>query len=145
MKKNYIGVILFVFFFFSACDSDKEQLQNKSMEKFLGKYVSEGYFQRSDGYDWVSVLITKKDENNVYISVKSRSDKKNPTCTFDGEAVMTDKNTLKSIFNGKAILFNLEGGILNIFMENKKDESILYFFCSGGATLEGSYKKVEKK
>ncbi|MGB6129321.1 MAG: hypothetical protein WBG30_11275 [Psychrilyobacter sp.] len=141
MKKNYIGVIFFVFFLFSACDSDREQLQKKSMDKFLGKYVSEGYFRRSDGYDWVSVLITKKDENNVYISVKSRSDKKKSTCTFDGEGVMVGNNTLKSIFNEKNILFDLKNDVIKIYME--KDSGLLYFFCSGGASLEGSYKKLK--
>lgn len=115
------------------------------MDKFLGKYVSEGYFRRSDGYDWISVLISKKDDNTVYISVKSRSDKKKPTCTFDGEGIMVESNTLKSVFNGKVILFDLEDEILKVFTEKEKDGNLLYFFCSGGATLEGRYKKIDEK
>ena len=144
MKLNYVMFILFISFLFSACNSGKNQLPKNSMDKFLGKYVSEDYFRRSDGYDWISILITKKDDNAVYISIKSRSDKKTPTCTFDGEGIMVGSNTLKSIFNEKVILFDLEDGILKVFMEKEKDGDLLYFFCSGGATLEGSYKKTDE-
>lgn len=145
MKLNYIVFILFISFLFSACNSEKNRLQKNGMDKFLGKYVSEGYFRRSDGYDWISVLISKKDDNTVYISVKSRSDKKKPTCTFDGEGIMVESNTLKSVFNGKVILFDLEDEILKVFTEKEKDGNLLYFFCSGGATLEGRYKKIDEK
>lgn len=145
MKLNYVMFILFISFLFSACNSEKNQLPENGINKFLGKYVSEGYFRRSEGYDWISVLITEKDENTVYISVRSRSDRKKPTCTFDGEGIMVESNTLKSIFNEKVILFNLEDEILKVFTEKEKDGNLLYFFCSGGATLEGSYKKIDEK
>ncbi|UUV17845.1 hypothetical protein NRK67_11150 [Fusobacteria bacterium ZRK30] len=145
MKLNYVVFILFISFLFSACNSEKNRLPENGMDKFLGKYVSEGYFRHSDGYDWISVLISKKDDNTVYISVKSRSDKKKPTCTFDGEGIMVERNTLKSVFNEKVILFDLEDEILKVFMEKEKDGNLLYFFCSGGATLEGRYKKIDEK
>ncbi|WP_028856253.1 hypothetical protein [Psychrilyobacter atlanticus] len=135
---------IYTFFVFSL-QLRKRSITKKSVDKFLGKYVSEDYYQRSDGYDWINILITKKDDNAVYISIKSRSDKKKPTCTFDGEGIIVESNTLKSIFNEKVILFDLEDGILKVFMEKEKDGDLLYFFCSGGATLEGSYKKTAEK
>ena len=81
-----------------------------------------------------------KDEINIAIS--SRDEKKKPTCTFDGKAKKISDNTYESEFSDKKILFSFTDSTLVISAPNKDDENILYYFCSGGASLRGTYYKL---
>lgn len=137
-----ITILIFSFLLVS-CASKEARDEKNSMGNFLGRYVSEGYSRRLEGYDWISILITGKKGNAVDISVRSRSDIKNPTCTFDSVGTIIDKFTIKSEFNGKNILFKVDNKTLKIEMEKEADRNLLYYFCSGGATLEGTYKKID--
>ncbi len=132
--------VLILSFFLGACSFKSIRVEEVSVDSFLGRYVSESYFRRSEGYDWISVSITKKDNQTVDIAVRSRSDIKKPTCTFDGEGIIVNRSTIKSVFGGKNILFNIEVDTLKIEMEETNDRTMLYYFCSGGTTLEGTYE-----
>ena len=69
----------------------------------LGNYVSESYSQRSEGYDWVGVTIDEAQNDQIAISIRSRADKKKPTCTFDAKAVKVDDHLYESQINGKLL------------------------------------------
>lgn len=105
-------------------------------------YVSESYLKKDMGYDWVSVSLKDIDSYNVKISIKSRADRKKPTCTFDDIVSKSLDNEFISYKNGKKIIFSLKDDILSIKGENIEDENILYYFCSGGASLKGEYKRL---
>lgn len=111
-----------------------------------GLYVSEGYAQRAEGADWVSVAVTAGEGQQLKVEVRSRSDIKKPTCTFDALADRKDDSTYVAVHEGKNILFTFTEADLNISTENPADSDLLHFFCSGGATLAGQYIKfVEEK
>ncbi len=43
-----------------------------------GRYASEGYAQRAQGYDWVMVTVRGQADNKLAIDINSRSDIKKP-------------------------------------------------------------------
>lgn len=119
-------------------------LKEKLNQAILGNYVNNTYDIRHEGYDWVGVSVKEGINNSIYVSVRSRADMKKPTCTFDATAYPTGVNTYYSIYDGKKIIYTFTSNSLSISTENKADENILYFFCSGGATFAGSYKKINE-
>ncbi|MGG8495591.1 MliC family protein [Tenacibaculum sp. TC6] len=120
------------------------QLVNEPL-LFIGNYVSEGYTKRSEGYDWVAVSVKQGNNNSIQISIRSRADKKKPTCTFDTKAYPTDNNNIfESFQDGKKILYTFSNDSITITTKNQEDEKTLYFFCSGGATLAGTYTKIQE-
>jgi hypothetical protein len=108
-----------------------------------GNYVTEGYAQKNEGYDWVSASV-KQSENGITVSIRSRADKKKPTCTFDANAEKVDNNNYKALVNGKNILFGFKGDVLSIYPEKDEDAGLLNYYCSGGASLAGEYKKIQE-
>lgn len=111
-------------------------------DAMVGNYVTDAYAKRSKGYDWVAVSISKFNDTKYRISVRSRGDRKKTTCTFDSYAYVADKGTLKAYVNNKPILFVVKGNTLTIKAEQEADANELYFFCSGGASLAGSYMRI---
>ena len=105
-------------------------------------YVSESYLKKDMGYDWVSVSLKDIDAHNAKISIKSRADRKKPTCTFDDVVSKSSNNEYISYKEGKKIIFTLKDDILSIKGENVEDENILFYFCSGGGSLKGEYKRL---
>ena len=105
-------------------------------------YVSESYFKKDIGYDWVSVSLKDIDAHNAKISIKSRADRKKPTCTFDDVVSKSSNNEYISYKEGKKIIFTLKDDTLSIKGENVEDENILFYFCSGGGSLKGEYKRL---
>lgn len=124
-----------------GCVSQPDKVK-PTVSSLVGNYVSEDYGKRSEGYDWVAVLVSQISDSTVKIAVRSRADLKKPTCRFDAEAVLVGVDTLKSFYDGRAILFVLKGDKLSISAENQKDDNLLCYFCSGGASLAGDYKKI---
>jgi hypothetical protein len=154
---KYLIIPLFLSILFVSCQTEKKETQttasketktetkvkqNKSVEKFIGSYVSGGYDKRSEGNDWVAVIISKWNDSTALIKVRSRTDKKKATCTFDARASQKDSNTLAVNSDGRGILFRVAGNNLTISGEYPDDESQLSFFCSGGASLSGTYAKL---
>lgn len=110
--------------------------------KHIGNYVSEGYEKRHEGYDWVAVTVREAGINKLGIAVRSRADKKKPTCTFNTIASKIDENTYKAFENNTAIIFNFNNDQISINTENKEDDHALFFYCSGGGSLQGNYQRI---
>jgi hypothetical protein len=108
----------------------------------LGSYVTDGYERRIDGDDWVAVLVTARENGKLAIAVRSRADKKSPTCTFNTLADENGPNSYKAFVNGKPVLFIFSESSVSIQTEKDEDSGILNFYCSGGASIAGEYKKV---
>ncbi len=113
-------------------------------DSHFGIYVTEGYTRRFEGFDWVSVTISPLAGSRVRLSVRSRADKKKPTCTFDDHAQVIGANTLESFINGQRVVFDFAGEGLIISAKSAKDESALYYPCSGGGSLAGSYIRIDE-
>lgn len=143
---NRIIFALIITFSLSACTTltkkTPEVKSVKGIETYLGNYVDGAYQKRSEGYDWVSVSVVQCTDTSVHVAVRSRADKKKPTCTFDADAVLAKPDTLKAMVEGKAILFAFSGNSLTIFAQNKEDEGLLNYFCTGGGSLAARYYKI---
>lgn len=124
----------------------KEGIENKEKitSSIFGNYVDAGYSQKDQGYDWVAVMVKPRTDQSIFISVRSRADQKKPTCTFDAIAYLQSENTYEVSNDGKRIIFAFDEDQIQIFTENPADQDALYFFCSGGATLEGTYSKISE-
>nr|WP_298992432.1 PliI family lysozyme inhibitor of I-type lysozyme [uncultured Polaribacter sp.] len=149
MKNIFYVIVLMLFFTISCKDETKKvkdvsSLETKKELNVIGNYVSEEYSKRSEGYDWIAIMVSEKENNLLKISIRSRADKKRPTCTFDAVAKKINDKTYQSQINGKSILFTFTDTQINITAENKEDEGLLYFYCSGGASISGSYQKINE-
>ena len=120
-----------------------EQIAKKSFTIY-GDYVDDSYDKRSEGFDWVAISVKQNGENSISISVRSRADKKKPTCTFDAKAFKKGENSFETEKDGKKIIFAFSEGNITISTENQEDSYLLNFFCNGGATIAGSYKKINE-
>ncbi|RLJ97759.1 PliI family lysozyme inhibitor of I-type lysozyme [Tenacibaculum discolor] len=108
-----------------------------------GNYVSSEYEKRNEGYDWVSVAVKPAVNNQLKIVVRSRADKKKPTCTFNALAKKANDSTYTIDINGKTVVFSFKNKQISIATANKEDSGLLNFYCSGGGSLAGSYHKIE--
>ena len=149
MKNIFYVIVLMLFITISCKDETKKvkdvsSLETKKELNVIGNYVSEEYSKRSEGYDWIAIMVSEKENNLLKISIRSRADKKRPTCTFDAVAKKINDKTYQSQINGKSILFTFTDTQINITAENKEDEGLLYFYCSGGASISGSYQKINE-
>lgn len=146
-----IFVILFLGLILLSCGKRKESREKQeestlsSINNFAGDYVSDGYTRRDEGYDWVAFSIRIKSDSVAEINVRSRSDRKKPTCSLDGKAILQDALTLVAeLEDGKHMLLEVEGDHLTVLPATKEDENMLYYYCSGGATLAGTYTKISE-
>jgi hypothetical protein len=114
------------------------------IDAFVGSYVSDGYSKKEEGYDWVAVTIKKLSDSTAQVSIRSRADKKKPSCTFDMDVTKLDSVTLNGRNEGYSILFKLNKNVLSISSDQANaTNNNLQYFCSGGATIEGNYSKIE--
>ncbi|WP_035464086.1 hypothetical protein [Algoriphagus vanfongensis] len=109
----------------------------------VGSYADDSYSQRSEGYDWVGVRVKQTGENQISISVRSRADKKRPTCTFDTQATKRKEGLYVANLNGKEIIFEFTETSLTIKPQDEADAGLLNFYCGGGATVAGTYQIIE--
>lgn len=147
MKKIIIYVIVAILF--TACGStlnvnEKITKEENHIKSIYTNYVSTDYSKKDEGYDWVMVSLKEIDTHKARVSIKSRADKKKPTCTFDDIVYKKDNNQFVSYKDEKTILFEVKDDYLFIKGESKTDENFLYYFCSGGATLKGEYKRLNE-
>ncbi len=108
-----------------------------------GLYVSDGYLEEQEqGYDWVAVNVDEQSNQSIKINVYSRSDvKKRPTCTFKGIAKPIAPHLYGVDDDNGQIIFSFDKKTLSIHGEG---DANLYYYCSGGASLTGSYQKIKK-
>lgn len=148
-------VSIFLCAAFFACNSNRSRVKEKTdsipsaslkdtlSSSYVGNYVTADYAQRAKGYDWVSVSISPLQENKIQIRVRSRADIKKPTCTLDAEAQKVESNVYRTNLSGSNVLFEFKNDQLIISAADDKNASALYFYCSGGTTLAGSYLKTQ--
>lgn len=148
-----IGFLLFIMAFTVTCKHQQKAkkqpdsaLKTELVEapEIYGNYVSDGYNNRAEGYDWVSVTVAKKGDEKATVKVRSRADKKRPTCTLDVTLFKQDKDRYTGTVDGKIIVFTFHNDSLTIAPENPEDENVLYFYCSGGATVAGTYQRINE-
>jgi hypothetical protein len=144
-----IFIIIFQVLILLSCRQGQESREEKTESipspiiNFEGDFVSDGYDQRNEGYDWVSVSIHVQSDSVAEIQVRSRSDKKKPTCSYEGRGILIDAQTLKAVLQDeKHMLLSVDGDQLTIQPETSDDKNMLYYYCSGGATLAGTYEKI---
>lgn len=142
MNKSFLTLLCVVLLAGCKGTQKVEPTEKFSARPFSGSYVSDGYEQRAQGYDWVGVSVGVLNDSTATIAVRSRGDRKKPTCRFDGQAVVLGKDTLKCTYDGKDILFVRTDSTLTISTAAEADSGLLYYFCSGGATMGGTYKKI---
>jgi hypothetical protein len=134
--------------FVAGCTQNKKNVtaetSTSTVSAFTGNYVSSEYAKRNEGYDWVAVTVKQLTDSSAHIAIRSRADKKKPTCTFDADAVFHGNNILKATVEGKSILFAFSLDSLLISAENNQDEGFLNYFCSGGGSIAGTYTKISE-
>ncbi|MGL4332253.1 MAG: PliI family lysozyme inhibitor of I-type lysozyme [Bacteroidales bacterium] len=105
----------------------------------FGDYATSDYEKRSEGYDFVAVTITQLNDSLATVAVRSRSDKKQPTCRFDATGKLIGNDTLLVQQEGETIYFTLKSDTLQVTSSNPNG---LYYYCSGGASLSQDYIKL---
>ena len=115
-----------------------------AVQAVVGDYASEDYANRTQGYDWVGVMIRAEGNEQIDIKVRARSDIKKPTCQFDGKATLMGQDEAHGVFfqtkvDDSAVFFQFKGNKLTI---DSQDRYVLNRFCSGGGTIVGEYKKL---
>lgn len=143
------------FFALSACNNVTPSVNHSTMKQpivevtpavqaVIGDYADEGYEQRAQGYDWVGAIIRADGNDKISIKVRARSDIKKPTCQFDGQATLMGQDDAHGIIfqskvNDSMAFFQFKDDKLTI---DSQDKYALNYFCSGGASLVGSYQKL---
>jgi len=115
-----------------------------STDKVSADYASADYDKRAQGYDWVGVIVRAESDRQIDIKVRSRSDIKKPTCHFDGKATLMGQDTahgtiFQATVNDSTAFFQFKDDKLII---DSTDKYALNYFCSGGGSLAGEYKKL---
>lgn len=147
VKHRKLIVIALIAVILTGCSNGKKApvvVVEKKKAEFGGNYVSADYHQRHEGYDWVAILVRKTDDSTYHLAARSRIDRKRPTCTFDATARVKDSTSLIAQVDGKVILFTIRDSILQIAPEKAEDTAMLNYYCSGGATLAGSYRQISE-
>ena len=141
-------ILLPMLFLLWGCKSvpknDQEDHHDAIDRTIYGNYVSEHYTRRGEGYDWVAVSVLEAGEEEIKILVRSRADKKKPTCTFDAFMRRVNNQTFATPFKEAEILVRIEGSTLSISTSKEENRSLLMWFCSGGGSLAGEYEKIDK-
>ena len=123
---------------------DNVSADKVSTDKVSADYATADYDKRVQGYDWVGVMVRADGDRQIDIKVRSRSDIKKPTCYFDGKATLMGQDTahgmiFQSKVNGSTAFFQFKDDSLII---DSPDKYALNYFCSGGGSLAGEYKKL---
>ena len=121
-----------------------EQTAAPMMQAVVGDYADAGYENRSQGYDWVGVMVRSAGNEQIDIKVRARSDIKKPTCQFNGKASLMGQDKAHGVIfqtkvNDSTAFFQFKDGKLTI---DSEDKYALNQFCSGGGTLVGDYQKL---
>jgi len=124
--------------------ADRFSTDKVSTNKVSADYATADYDKRAQGYDWVGVMVRAVGDRQIDIKVRSRSDIRKPTCQFDGKATLMGQDTAHgTIFQAKVndstAFFQFKDDTLII---DSPDKYALNYFCSGGGSLAGEYKKL---
>lgn len=130
-----LGVLLIL-----SCKEARREV--RPMPDPYGDYADASYARRSEGMDWVGVQVRKVTDSTIRISVRSRADLKKPTCTLDALAARVNDSVYRAEAEGKIlkVIFSVKG--VRLEADTGKEAGGFAYFCSGGATLEGSYSRI---
>jgi len=152
LKKHKTYLTILILFLSFNCKNETKETEIKTTPiktevtlDVIGNYVSKNYSKRNEGFDWIAVSVTNESANNLNISIRSRADKKKPTCTFNTVATKIDDKNYQSESEGKNILFKFNNTEINITPKKEEDQNILYFYCSGGVSIGGTYSKLNEE
>lgn len=126
-----------------AADTPAPAVKENTAQKVAGSYVSADYAERAKGYDWVSVNIQNLGQEEISISIRSRADKKKPTCTLDAKATKTVEGVYKTTLEQGAVVYTFLDHKLTISAEPGTPDGALNYYCSGGGSIAGTYKHIE--
>jgi hypothetical protein len=148
MLKKIIPILVIFAVVASCKNNPKTDISAKSEADNIGlagDYVTSDYQKRSEGYDWVAVKVSELSDSMLHISIRSRADIKKPTCTFDANALKMDstQNYIANI-EGNTVLFIFEADSMVVSADPGNLFSNPNYFCSGGASIAGVYKKIEE-
>lgn len=131
----------------SSCQQTQElpAKNNQPVNSIAGHYVSDGYHKRHEGYDWLVVSVSEERNGHRKMSVRSRIDIKDPSCTFDTEIIHRDDNIYTTELDGQVMLFTFTEDNLSIFSERFNERFALIVFCSGGGSLAGDYLRIHEE
>jgi hypothetical protein len=141
MEMKHLFTIILGALFIIGCKEAKQPVM--PFPDISGDYADASYAKRSDGFDWVGVRVRKIADSTIQISVRSRSDLKKPTCTMDAMASKVNDSVYRAAAEGKPLRITFSENGLRLQAENDEDTGSFGYFCSGGATLEGSYTRIE--
>lgn len=113
-------------------------------QSITGNYVDDNYAKRNEGYDWVAVAVYEVSDSIIKVCVRSRSDKKKPTCTFDAEAKKIGENKYASNNDGIEVIYTFSEESITIGTAEGEDKDKLQYYCSGGGNFAGVYKKLDE-
>lgn len=119
-----------------------EKIKPITVAALAGNYVTADYMKRNQGYDWVAVTVKPLTDSLAHISIRSRADKKQPSCTFDANASLVKEGIMEANVDGRSVLFTFSADSLNISVGGGQDAETLSFFCSGGGSIAGIYTKI---
>lgn len=144
MKKiifTFLGLVMIASV--PSCKQSKPESQSAmkvdSGISIFGDYATSDYEKRSEGYDFVAVTITQLNDSMATVAVRSRSDKKKPTCRFDATGKLIGNDSILVRQDGELIYFTLKSDTLQVTSANPNG---LYYYCSGGASLNQDYIKL---
>ena len=104
------------------------------------RYVSEGYAQQAQGQDWVMVTLSPNNtQDTLTLSVRSRSDIKKLTCQFEGSAKLVTAGHYQVQVGSAHIDVYPSNESVRI---DSQDGANLNYYCSGGASLAGTYSRL---
>ena len=146
-KNKILATIIFLAAISVSLMACKPKSQNSGLGKeqfeIEGNYVDDSYALKDEGYDWVAVIVNELSDSLIQISIRSRADKKQPTCTFDSRAVKVEPGGYyQTVLDGNSILFEFLKDTLVIREDTSANYSNLNYFCSGGASIAGVYKRI---
>ena len=141
-------IILIVGSGLPACQPNQEEApgitESCRIVSIAGDYVSLDYSQRSEGYDWIAVSVSEKTDSLITVKVRSRADRKQPTCTFDAVAKKISEYEYAAQVEGSSLMFAFTDSSINILTETEEQENVLYYYCSGGGNFVGTYSKLDE-
>lgn len=89
----------------------------------------------------MAVMVQPVSDSMYQIKVRSRIDRKKPSCRLDVEARRLNEHTLQAMLGGKPVLFAFLDSTLSIKPGQGSDAEVLSSCCSGGGSLAGTYTK----
>ena len=79
----------------------------------------------------------------IQVPVRSQADQKKPTCASDTKACKGGESCYATVHAGTRGLLDFSGDSLVISTEDPAASGVLNFLCSGGATVAGTYQKLQ--